>query len=120
MTLTRKDLAASVIAALVLLVYVANAQSWWYLGGNRAAAVTMALVGGLGCPLGARAGEERQQTLAISLLRLLGLASLALAITAIAAAEQWALASLATLLIVLWAGTTLRHTLVPPGRLASG
>jgi uncharacterized membrane protein len=120
MPLTRKDLAASIVAALALLVYVANAQSWWYLGGNRAAAVAMVVIGGVGCPLGARRQQRKEQALAIRLLGLLGLASLALAIAAIVTAEQWALTGLVTALIALWAGTTLRHARAQSGRLAAG
>ena len=38
MFLTRKDLAGTTVAALVVLVYVANLEDWWYLGSNRWAA----------------------------------------------------------------------------------
>jgi hypothetical protein len=64
MTLTRRDLGATVLAALVVLVYAANVQGWWYLGDNRWAAVTMLAIGAIGCPLGARVDEiEKEVTL---------------------------------------------------------
>ncbi len=52
MPLTGKDLAGTAVAALVVLVYAANVQEWWYLGSNRWAAVTMVAIGALCCPLG--------------------------------------------------------------------
>ena len=52
MFLTRRDLAGTIVAALVVLVYAANVQGWWYLGSNRWAAVTMLAIGAIGCPLG--------------------------------------------------------------------
>ena len=48
MYLTRKDLAGTIVAALVVLVYAANVEGWWYLGGNRWAEVTMFGVGAIG------------------------------------------------------------------------
>ena len=110
MTLTRRDLGATVLAALVVLVYIANVQGWWYLGSNRWAAVTMLAIGAVSCPLGARIDEiEKGVTTPIVLLGALGITALVLGIIAIVTAAQWALLALAIVLIVLWAGTTLRH-----------
>jgi hypothetical protein len=118
MTLTRKDLGATVLAALVVLVYVANVQDWWYLGDNRWAAVTMLAIGAISCPLGARIDEiEKGVTTPVILLGLLGVTALVLGIIAIVTAAQWAL--LAIVLIVLWAGTTLRHAATPPRPVAA-
>ncbi len=115
MTLTRKDLGATVLAALVVLVYVANVQGWWYLGSNRWAAVTMLAIGAISCPLGARVDEiERGVTTPIVVLAVLGVTALVLGIIAIVSAAQWALLTLAIVLIVLWAGATMRHMAVPP------
>jgi hypothetical protein len=120
MTLTRKDLGATVLAALVVLVYVANVQGWWYLGDNRWAAVTMLAIGAISCPLGARVDEiERGVTTPIVLLGVLGVTALVLGILAVVTAAQWALAALAVVLIVLWAGTTLRHLATPPRPLSA-
>ena len=120
MTLTRRDLGATVLAALVVLVYVANVQDSWYLGSNRGAAVTMLAIGAISCPLGARIDEiETGMTTPIVLLGFLGVTALVLGIIAIVTAAQWALAALAIVLIVLWAGTTLRHAATPPRPIAT-
>jgi hypothetical protein len=117
MFLTRRDLAATAVAALVVLVYVANVQDWWYLASNRSAAVTIVAIGAIGCPLGARlVGESLSAP--IVLLGVLGAVALVLAVLAIVTAEQWALAALALVVVALWAGTTLRHAVTPPPRLA--
>lgn len=117
MFLTRRDLAATTVAGLVGLVYAANVADWWYLGGNRWAAVTMVAIGAIGCQLGARlVGEKLSGPLV--LLGLLGVAGLVFAILAIVTAAQWALLALAITVVGLWAGTTLRHALTPPPRLA--
>ena len=114
--LTLGDLAGAVVAALVVAVYVANVQDWWYLGSNRWAAVTMVAIGALGCPLGARLVGEKLTSTPIVLLGLLGVVALLLAVIAIATAAQWALLALAIVVVALWAGTTLRHAVTPPPR----
>jgi hypothetical protein len=116
--LTRKDLAGATVAALVVLVYAANVQDWWYLGSNRWAAVTMLGIGAIGCPVGARLVGENLSGLPIVLLALLGVTALVLAIVAIVSAGQWALLALAIVVVVLWAGATFRHALTPPRQVA--
>ena len=118
MALTRKDLAATAIAALVVLVYVANVQGRGYLESNRWAAVTMLAIGAIGCPVGARIVGEKLTSPAIVLLSLLGLAALVFAVLAIVTAAQWTLLALAILIVSLWAGATLRHAVTRPPRLA--
>ena len=118
MYLMRRDLAGTTVAALVVLVYVANVQGWWFLESNRWAAATMLVVGTFGCRLGARIEGEKLSSPAIVLLGVLGGVALALAVIAIATAAQWALLSLAVVLVVLWAGATLRHWVTPPPRVA--
>ncbi len=115
--LTRKDLAGTVVAALVVLAYIANVQDWWYLGSNRWAAVTMGAIAAVGCPLGARI-DEVKPSIRFVVLGLLGVAALVLAVVAIVSTAQWALLALAIVVVVLWAGTTFRHALAPPGRIA--
>lgn len=115
--LTRKDLGGTVVAALVVLAYAANTQDWWYLGNNRWAAVTVTAIAAVGCPLGARIDEAKSSVL-FAVLGLLGVAALVLAIVAIVSAAQWALLALVGVVVVLWAGTTLRHALTPPRQLA--
>ncbi len=117
MRVSAKDLAGTVAAVLVALCYVANVQDWWYLGSNRWAAVTMVAIGGLACPAGARI-EEAKLSAPVVLLGLLGVAALVLAVVAIVSTAQWALLVLAIVVVALWAGTTLRHALTPPQRLA--
>ena len=120
MTLTRRDFGATVPAALVVLVYIANVQDWWYLGSNRWAAVTMLAIGAVSCPLGASIDEiEKGVTTPIVLLGALGITALVLGIIAIVTAAQWALLALAIVLIVLWAGTTLRHATTTPRPVAA-
>jgi hypothetical protein len=119
MFLTRKDLAGTAVAALVVLVYVANVQSWWYLGSNRWAAVTMLAIGAIGCPAGARIEGENLSSPAIGLLGLLGVAALVVGVLAVITAAQWALLALAIVLVALWIGTTLRHVVTAPPRLAA-
>ena len=117
MTLTRRDLAATVVAALVVLVYIANVSGWWFLGSNRWAAVTMLAIGAVGCSVGARIQDERPSAPMVG-LGALGVGSLVLAVVAIVTAEQWALLALAIVLVALWAGTTLRHAVAPTHRIA--
>ena len=112
--LTWKDLGGTAVAALVVLVYVANVQDWWYLGSNRWAAVTMVAIGAIGCRLGARLVGEMLASAPIVLLGVLGLAALVLAVLAIVTAAQWALLALAVVVVALWAGATLRHAVTPP------
>ena len=114
MYLTGKDLAGAAVAALVVLVYAANVEGWWYLGSNRWAAVTMLGVGALGCPVGARIVGEKLASLPIMVLGFLGSLALVLAVIAIVTGAQVALLALAILVVTLWAGATLRHTLTPP------
>lgn len=116
MFLARKDLAGTTVAALVVLVYAANVADWWYLGSNRWAAVTMVAIGAIGCPLGARLVGERLSG-PLVLLGLVGVAPV-FAMLAIITAAQWALLALAITVVTLWAGTTLRHAVTPPPRLA--
>jgi predicted Abi (CAAX) family protease len=116
MYLTERDLAGTVVAGLVTLIYAANVEGWWYLGSNRWAAVTMLAVGAIGCPAGARIAGEKLTALPIVLLGLTGLLALVLGVLAIVTGSQWALLTLAILVVALWAGATLRHAFTPPPR----
>jgi hypothetical protein len=118
--LTRRDLAATVVAALVVSVYVANVQEWWYLGSNRWAAVTMLVIGAVGCPLGARLEGEQMSSTPMVMLGGLGTASLVLGVIAIVTGAQWALLALTIVLVVLWAGATFRHAMTPHHPVAAG
>ena len=119
MFLARRDLAGTIVASLVVFIYAANVQGWWYLGSNRWAAVTMLAIGAIGCSRGARLVGEKLASTPIMLLGLLGVSAVVLALIAIFTAVQWALFGLAIVVVALWAGTTLRHAVTPPGPVAA-
>jgi hypothetical protein len=112
--LTRRDLAGTIVAALVVLVYAASVREWWFLGGNRWAAVTMLAVGFAGCVLGARIVGDDVSSGPIVVLSAIGLGALALAIIALVTGAEWALLGLMLAIVALWAGTTLRHATGAP------
>jgi hypothetical protein len=113
MYLTRRDLVGTLVTALIVLVYVANTQGWWYLGDNRAAGITMLVIGFAGCPLAARVEDEKLRSAPFVVLGALGVLAFALGIVAIVTAEQWALLALTLVVVALWLGTTLRHAVTP-------
>jgi hypothetical protein len=119
MYLTRRDLVGTLGAALVVLVYVANVQAWWFLGSNRWAAVTMLAIGFAGCSLGARIVGGDMSSGPVALLATLGGTALVLGIVAIVTGWQWALLGLMLVVVALWIGTTLRHALTPPRPVAT-
>jgi hypothetical protein len=117
--LTRRDLAGTIVAALVVLVYVANVQDLVVPRQQPLGRVTMVAIGAIGCPLGARLVGEKLSSTPIVLLAMLGVVALVLAVIAIVTAAQWALLALALVVVALWAGTTLRHAVTPPRPLAA-
>ncbi len=114
MSLTRKDGLATVLAALVALVYLSNTQDWGVplLTSNRWAAGAILVLGMGMCSLGRTA--EDGMTRGVMLLGALGVAALALVVVALWTNAQWALALLALDTIVLYAGATLRHVVEHP------
>ena len=112
--LTRRDAFGTAVVLLIVLAYVANVHDWWYLGSNRWAAVTMLVVGFVGCPLAARFDDARSHAVPLAVLGMLGVVALALGIVAIVTAAQWALLALTITAVVLSAGTTVRHAATPP------
>jgi hypothetical protein len=109
MSLTRKDLAATVVAALAVLVYVANTNEWSgpLLASNRWASAAVLVLGVVGCSLG-RPAEDGGSATTVA-LSLLGGAALLLFAVAMWTGAQWALALLTLDTVVLWAASTLRH-----------
>jgi len=116
MSLTRKDAAATVTVALVVLVYAANSRAWNVplLGSNRWAAGAILALGMVACALGSP-GRDGSSPFAIA-LSLLGGAALLVFALALWTAAQWALGLLALVTVALWLGATLRHTSPPPHR----
>ena len=111
--LTRRDALGTLVVALIVLAYVANVQNWWYLGSNRWAAVTMLVVGFVGCPLAARFEDAKSHLTPLALLGMLGVVALVLGIVAVVTAAQWALLALTVTVVALWVGTTIRHAATP-------
>ena len=107
MSLTRKDAASTVFAALVALVYLANTPEWGFLTSNRWAAGGVGLLGLLTCNLGR--GFDEGAKLSVAILSALGVATLGLLVVAIWTGAQWALGLLVLGTLVLWALATLRH-----------
>ncbi len=116
MSLTRRDAAATVLAVVVALVYLSNTHDWGVplLASNRWAAGAILVVGMAMCFLGRPADEGA--TFGVFVLGALGVAALALAISALWTNEQWALALLALVTLVLWAASTVRHAVLPAAR----
>lgn len=116
MTLTRRDGAAIVPIALVVLVYAANSRGWDVplLSSNRWAAGAILVLGMVTCSLG-RPAENAKSPL-VSILALLGGGALLLFALTMWTDAQWALALFALDTVVLWAGATLRHAALPGRR----
>jgi hypothetical protein len=122
MELTRKDAAATVLTALAVLVFVAAHESWdvWLIGSsNRRAAAVITLIGAVTCGLGSAAEEmskEGGMGPATKLLAGVGAAAGVLAVWTIASGSLTALSLLVAAIVVLWAGSTLRHAWHPTHR----
>ena len=116
--LTRKDAVATVLTALAVLVFVAANQSWnvRLIGSsNRWAAGAIVLLGMAACSLGS-AGTEMGKHMATMLLAFVGTLALVLAVWAIWTASLTPLSLLVVAIVVLWAGSTLRHAWRPRHR----
>jgi len=122
MTLTRKDAAATLLTALAVLVFVAAHESWnvWLIGSsNRWAAVAIMLIGAVTCGFGSAADEMSQEGgmgSATKFLAGVGVVAGVLAIWAIVSGSLTALSLLVVAIVVLWAGSTLRHAWHPTHR----
>jgi len=122
MTLTRKDAAATLLTALAVLVFLAAHQSWdvWLIGAdNRWAAAAITLIGAVTCSLGSAADEmskEGGMSSATRLLSAFGAVTGLLAVWAIVSGSLTALSLLTAGVVVLWAGSTLRHAWHPTHR----
>lgn len=111
MALNRKDVAATVLTALAVLVYLANAGSWNVplLGGSvRWAAGAVLVLGLLSC---AQGSPSRDAT--VYVLGGVGTVALVTAVIAIVTASESALALLVAVTVVLWIASTARHAAQP-------
>jgi hypothetical protein len=107
MTLTRKDLAATVLTILVVLTFAAAHQGWdvWLVGGSYRWAAAVVLVLGIAtCALGSpeRSADTR-------VLSTLGALALGLGLLALITGSPTALSLLVVDIVVLWAASTFGH-----------
>ena len=122
MTLARKDVAATLVTALSVLVFLAAHQSWdvWLIGSSgRWAAAAITLLGVVGCSLGSAADErstEGGMSTATRFLSAVGVVTGLLAIWAIVSGSLTALSLLTLGIVVLWGGSTVRHAWRPSHR----
>ena len=110
MTLTRRDLGATLVTALAVGVYLANHYAWnvWLVGdSNRWAIAAVGVLGIVGCSLG-RPTENTTSTMSM-VLGALGMASLVVAVIGLVSGSQAMLGLLTLLVVVLWFASTLRH-----------
>lgn len=107
MTLARKDVAATTLTALAVLVFLATHEGWGVpLVGDshRWAAAAIFLLGSLTCGLGSPGKDA-----ATKLLAFLGVGALVLAVLAVATGSLTHLSLLVVDMVALWAVSTLRH-----------
>lgn len=115
MTLTRKDVVATVFTGLVVLVFAAAYQSWdvWLVGSSNRWAAGVMLVLGLGAcsqssPAAMTADGEKPSGVVLA-LSIVGAAALAFGVWALATGSMTGLSLLLAATLVLWAGSTLLH-----------
>ncbi len=114
MVLTRKDVVATVLTALAVLVFAATHEGWnvWLIGDSRRwAAGAIVLLGILTCAVGAP--PERRLTRVLSVL---GAVALVLSVVALVTGSLTVLSVLVADIVLLWAGATIRHALDRSGR----
>jgi hypothetical protein len=112
MQLTQKDLAATVLTALIVLVFLATHEGWnvWLVGDSRRwAAGAIFLIGTMTCGLGSHSKGRMTKMLAT-----LGVTAFVLAVLAIATGSLTPLALLVLDIVVLWAISTFRHARPQP------
>jgi hypothetical protein len=117
----QKDLLATILTALAVLVFVATHEAWnvWLVGSShRSAAVAIALLGVLTCGLGSTADRTRRDR-GRTFMSVIGALALAFAVWAIWSGSLTALSLLVVCDVALWAGATLRHASHPTHRHAA-
>jgi hypothetical protein len=114
MTLTRRDLGATALTALVVLIFAATHQGWdWPLVGDsrRWAAAVVLVLGIGGCALGSPGKGVVTRVLAA-----LGVLAAVLGVLALVTGSLTALSLLVLVVVLLWAASTVGHALHPPAR----
>lgn len=104
---SRKDVVATLLTVLVVLVFLATHEGWnvWLVGdSHRWAAGAIMLLGSMTCGLGSPSKGRMSKVLAT-----LGVAALVLAVLAIATGSLTPLSLLVVDIVVLWAISTFRH-----------
>src|SRR5581483_6269560 len=117
MTLTRRDLTAAVLTALVVLTYAATHEGWGVplVGDSRRWATGVILLLGMGaCGMGSKVSGTT-----MTLFGLVGALTLALAIVAFWTASLTPLSLLVVCIVVLFAMSTVRHVGGLPHRLVA-
>jgi hypothetical protein len=104
-----KDLIATVLTLVAVLVFIANHEGWgmWLVGDSRRwAAAVITLLGAATCTLG-----SPDKGSATKWLAMLGVLALVLAGVALATGSLTALSLLVADIVALWALSTTRHVL---------
>ena len=117
MTLSGKDLAATLLTVLAVFVFFATHNGWnlWLVGdSHRWAAGAILVLGSMTCGLGSPSNGRTTKFLAA-----LGVAAATLAIIAIATGSLTPLSLLVVDIVVLWAASTVRHVRSAPPRAAA-
>jgi hypothetical protein len=115
MTFNRKDMVATLFTGLALLVFAATHEgsNVWLVGGShRWAAGVITLLGVLTCGLGRPSKDALSAALAI-----LGIGAGILAVLALVTGSLTPLSLLTLDVVLLWAGSMIRHAYVPATRL---
>lgn len=118
MGVTRKDVTATLLTLLVVLVFLATYEGWSVpLVGDsqRWATGVIALLGMATCSLGSPSQGLAKDT-ATKLLAALGITAVVLTVLALWTGSLVPLALLVTDIVVLWAVSTFRHVLHVPRR----
>jgi hypothetical protein len=107
MTVRLKDVFATLFTGVVLAIFLATHEGWnvWLVGdSHRWAAAAIGLLGIATCGLGSPGPDGASKLLAI-----LGIAALPLAVVALATGSLAPLSFLVADIVLLWAGSMLRH-----------
>jgi hypothetical protein len=111
MSLSRKDLEATVLTVLAVLTFAATHEGWnvWLIGGShRWAAGAILVLGAATCGLGSPGKGAATRVLAV-----LGIVAGVLAVLALATGSLTALSFLTLDTVLLWAASMVRHAHKP-------